>query len=143
MSRDSALSFTQRQEEPIADISYPWLDHASLITVCIESSAPDLGALTPFLCRPPHAVRTTQNTDDNDLLHAPLFQCLYCCCCGPTGRNDGVDKNGQLCGCGIARYLRCWSLEGEVVVVFDWLEGGRLAKEAEVGDGDWFGKDGL
>lgn len=31
----------------------------------------------------------------------------------------------------------------EVVVVFDWLEGGGLAEEAEVVDGDRFWEEGL
>ena len=32
---------------------------------------------------------------------------------------------------------------GEVVVIFDWLEGGRFAEEAEVVDWDGFGEEGF
>ena len=34
-------------------------------------------------------------------------------------------------------------MEGEVVVVFDWLEGGGFAVEAEVVDGDGGGEEGF
>lgn len=36
-----------------------------------------------------------------------------------------------------------WTAVGEVVVVFDGLEGGAFAEQTEVVDGDGFGEEGL
>lgn len=63
--------------------------------------------------------------------------------------NDGVQQDGDLGGGGVGC---CWgggcdgggvAVVGEVVVVFDGLEGGAFAEEAEVVDWDGGGEEGV
>lgn len=72
---------------------------------------------------------------------------MYSRLSGGAGSDDGIDENSQFRGSCVDGFLGgrgCRRTRvGEIVVVFDGLEGGAFAEEAKVVDWDRGGEEGV
>jgi hypothetical protein len=131
--------FPQRHEQPISNIPQTRLNHSLIIHILITPPNPNLHPLFPLLTRLPQALPRRQYTDHNNPLNPPIPQTINRRTRRRAGRNHRVAYNcqfGQIVVCGRGGVVR------QVVVVFDGLESGFLAVEAEVVDWDGHGEQG-
>lgn len=134
----SYFSLPDGQEQPVADVAEPGLEHALRSELRVDGGGPDVDAGGPLGGGAADTRLGAEDAEDENALGAPLAEGLDGGGAGAAGGDDGVEDDGQ----GGGRGGRGGVL-GEVVVVLDRLEGGRLAVEAEVVDGDRGGEDGL
>lgn len=126
-----------RQEQPIAYIPQPRLQHSAVSDLAINARDPDLTTLTPLLGGPLHSLLGPENRDNHYPLRAPVPQRLdRSGACAARG-NDRVHDDGEAGGGGTRGGV------GQIVVVLDRFEGEGLAVKAEVVDRDGAREDRL
>nr|POF18644.1 hypothetical protein CFP56_62152 [Quercus suber] len=116
-------------EKPIPNIPEPRLDHAPLVRLVITATDPDLDAIRPRRRRFPQPLVRAQDSDDQYAAHAPVAQRIDRRADRASRCDDRIHDDGQLRGFGAAGVL---AVVRQVVVVFDGLQGGFFAVEAEV-----------
>jgi hypothetical protein len=126
-------------KQSIPDIPHPRHNHPPLIALLINSAHPQLHAFRPALGRATKPRFRAEHAEHDHPLHAPFAEELDGRLGRGAGRDDGVEEDGEGGGGGIGGGVG--AQEGEVVVVFDWLEGELVAEEAEVVDGDGGGEE--
>ena len=122
--------------QPIPNIPHPRLNHPLLRQLPITTPNPKLAPLSPLARRPNQALPRRNNIHHDNATDAPLPQRL--------NRRDrcAARCDYRVDDYGCVRWVRR-GRGGEVVVILDGLEGGFLAVEAEVVDGDRVGKERL
>lgn len=137
--------FTNGQEQPITNVTQARLKHPTVRQLGINTRKPDLGALGPHLGSSADSRDSTQHREHDDSLSTPLTQRLDGSGAGTTRGDDGVEHDGEAGGSSgvVDTCARPGGVVGQVVVVLDGAEGGGLAEETEVVDGDGLGEDGL
>lgn len=122
------------KKQAIADIPHPRHNHPPLIALLVDGTHPQLHALGPALGGTTKPRCRTEHAEHDHPLHAPFAEELDGRLGRGAGRDDGVEQDGEGGGGGIGGGVG--AQEGEVIVVFHWLEGELVAEEAEVVDGD-------
>lgn len=131
-----ACLFNHSQKQSIADIPHPRHNHAIIIAPIVHSPEPKLYFPPPCRGRSPHAGLAAEHAEQEHFFHAPFEEGLDCGDGSAAGCDHGVEDDGErLRGCGL--------VGGEIVVVFDRVEGARVAEKAEVVHRGWIGEDGL
>jgi hypothetical protein len=133
------LLFAHSEEQSISDIPHPGHNHPPLIALLVDGAHPQLHALGPALGRTTKPRFRAEHAEHDHPLHAPFAEELDGRLGRGAGRDDGVEQDGEGGGAGIGGGVG--AQEGEVIVVFDWLEGELVTEEAEVVDGDGGGEE--
>lgn len=136
------LAYSHKQS--ISNVPKPRGNHSLPIHSLIQPRKPNLSSLGPLPCRLQHSRLRAQNSQNDNLLHTPVFEDLDSSGAGPAGGDDGVEDEGELGGgCVFVLAPSDGGFVGEVVIVFDGGEGGGLAVETEMVDWDGVRKKGL
>lgn len=133
-----------RNKQPISNIAQPRYNHPPIIAPLIHSANPHLHALGPTGRRALHSIFRSQHAEHDYALHAPFAEKLDSRLGCATSRDYRVEKDSDGGGRGVdtVRTRRLLgALVGEVIVVFDGLEGEAFAEKAKVIDWDWRGKE--
>jgi hypothetical protein len=128
------LLLANSKKQAVSDIPHPRHNHPPLIALLVDGANPQLHALGPALGRTTKPRFRTKHAEHDHPLHAPFAEELDGGLGRGAGRDDGVEQDGEGSGGGIGGGVG--AQEGEVIVVFDWLEGELVTEEAEVVDGD-------
>lgn len=135
--------FSDCQEQPVTNITQARLDHALIIRPFVAAANKHLDTLGPRLSCLLQPILTRNNGTYNDFLDTPIFERLNSGACRRTCSDDWINDNGKLRRAGGGGRVRgSGFVVRQVIVVFDGLEGGLLAIEAEMVNGDGVGEDG-